>query len=395
MSDDTSPGGAPAIAERVRRLRKVRGLDQSQLAVASGLSVRTVRTVEQAAAPVRLATLAAIARGLHVTTDRLLSPGMPERPDPLAVDPWEDVRAALYRPTPPSGPVSVLDIRHGLAEVRPLLAASRYDAARVMLPPLIRDAAALGDRGTLSQVLNTATWLFTTTRQWEDAETTGRRALDLARDPVDRLAVANTLCWLLLRQGRLAESDALAQRSADESEPRRFSRASDAELAGWGRLWLRVTNAKIRNNEPGAAEDALRNAAAAAAKIGREIETDISTARTFGPPSVSMMAAENALLLGKPDVTLRIAHEDVPRGGPVPVAMGVSVLRHRLDIASAYAEMRQYKEAVDVMDGLRRSVPQWLGVQQTARDLVERVMRRRRTLTPQMRELAAAVRLGA
>ncbi len=393
MSENTSSGGDPAIAERVRRLRKVRGLDQRQLAAASGLSLRTVKTVEQAAAPVRLSTLHAIARGLHVRTERLLTPGAAERPDPLAADPWEDVRAALYRPPEAALPVSPREVREGLALLRPRLAANEYDAARAMLPPLIRSAAALGGRDELSQVLNATAWLLTQTRQWEDAETTGRRALDAARNPVDRVAAANTLCWLLLRQGRLAEASGLAQRSADEMEPRRFSRASDAELAGWGKLWLYVTNAKVRNNEPGAAEDALRNAHAAAARIGREIETDASTTRTFGTVTVPMIAAENAALAGKPDVALRISAEDVPRGGPVVHAMSASVLRHGLDVASAHAQMRQWGEAVDVMDSLRRRAPQWLAVQRTARDVMEGIMERRRTLTPQMREVAAAVRL--
>ena len=392
--DVTSSGGDVAIAERVRRLRKVRGLDQAQLAVAAGVSLRTVKTVEQATAPVRVATLHAIARGLHVTTDRLLTPGAAERPDPLAADPWQDVRAALYQPAPPGAPATEQDVREGLAVLRPCLAANEYEAARAMLPALIRDAATLdGSRGALSQVLNATAWLLTQTRQWEDAETTGKRALDAARDPVDRVAAANTLCWLLLRQGRVGEASDLAQKSADETEPRRLSRASDAELAGWGKLWLYVTTAKIRNNEPGAAEDALRNAAAAAARIGREVETDASTTRTFGTVTVPMIAAENAARLGKPDVALRIAAEDVPRGGQVVHAMSASVLRHGLDVAAAHAQMRQWGEAVDVMDGLRRKAPQWLAVQRTARDLMETVVERRRKLTLQMREVAAAVRL--
>ena len=377
-------------------LRKLRGLTQPQLAEASGVSVRTVQTVEQAQAPVRTRTVAALAKGLQVTTARLLTPGLPDPGDPLQGDPWQDVRAALYQPLPAAEPAAEADVLAGLALLRPEFAANRYDRARAVLPALVADARSLGDSGRTAQsrVLNAASWLLTQSRQWEDALTAGRLALDAAPDPADKVAAANTLCWCLLRQGRLEEALDLAVKWADETEPRRISRASEAELAGWGKLWLYVTNAKVRNNEPGAAEDALRLAAAAAARIGREVETDASTTRTFGPVTVPMIRAENAAISGKPDLVLKIAAEDVPRGGKLVHAMSASVLRHGLDVAAAHAQKREWAEAVDSLDDLRRQAPQWISVQRTARDLAEEIVARRRTLTPQMREVAAAVRLG-
>jgi transcriptional regulator with XRE-family HTH domain len=384
-----------ALAERVAMLRKIRGLTQPQLAAASGLSVRTVQTVEQEQAPVRVKTVAALAKGLHVPTARLLTPGAADPGDPLAGDPWQDMRTALYQPLIASEPPSQADVLAGLALIRPDLAANRYDHVRAVLPALVADARSLGGTGRAAQsrVLNAASWLLTQSRQWEDALTAGRLALDAAPDPADKVAAANTLCWCLLRQGRLQEALDLAVKWADETEPRSLVRASDADLAGWGKLWLYVTNAKVRNNEPGAAEDALRNAAAAAARIGREVETDASTTRTFGPVTVPMIRAENAAISGKPDLVLKIAAQDVPRGGALVHAMSASVLRHRLDVAAAHAQKHQWAEAVDVLDSLRRQAPQWIAVQRTARDLAEEIVARRRTLTPQMREVAAAVRL--
>jgi hypothetical protein len=274
----------------------------------------------------------------------------------------------------------------------PDLAANRYSQVRAGLPGLIRDAAALGEDGRTAQsrVLNATAWLLTQTRQWEDAMTTGRRALDAAPDTADAVAAANTLCWCLLRQGRLGEAGDLAVEWADRTEPR-ISRASDTDLAGWGQLWLFVANARIRNNEPGAAADALRVAGAAAARIGRWVHMDASTARAFGPAAVPMIRAENAMLSGRPDRVLAIA-ERVPGDG-LADASSTSVMRHRLDVASAHSQLRGYAEAVDVLERLRRQAPEWLVRQRTARDVVEGIVRRRRTLTPQMRELAAAVRL--
>lgn len=380
--------------ERVQRLRKLRGLSQKEFARRARLSLRTVTTVEQDAAPVRIATLLAMAEALQVETRVLLSPGLPEQPDPMRGAPWEDVRAALYRPAASGGaePAAEREVLAALASTMPALADNRYAEVRSVLPGLIRDAAALGADGRTAQtrVLNATAWLLTQTRQWEDALTAGRRALDAAPDRGDKIAAANTLCWCLLRQGRLGEAGDLAVEWADATEPR-ISRAAVADLAGWGKLWLYVANARVRNNEPGAAADALRIAGAAAARIGREVHTDASTTRTFGPATVPMIRAENAILSGRPDQALAIAGR-IPRDGLLH-AMSASVLRHRLDVAAAHSRLRSYADAVDVLDGLRAQAPEWLVQQRTARDVMEGIVRRRRTLTPRMRELAAAVRL--
>jgi transcriptional regulator with XRE-family HTH domain len=381
------------LSDRVREIRKRRGMTQRDLAAASGLGLHTVKDAESPdGRQLRVKTLAALARGLHVTTADLMTPGQPEA-DPVTADQWDDVRAALYRPAAQGAePPTQRDVLASLRACMPDLAENRYTDVRAVLPDLIRDAAALGEEGRAAQsrVLNATAWLLTQTRQWDDALATGRRALDAAPDRGDKIAAANTLCWCLLRQGRLAEAGDLAVEWADRTEPR-ISRASEADVAGWGKLWLYVANAHVRNNEPGAAADALRVAGAAAARIGREVHTDLSTTRTFGPVTVPMIAAENAVLSGKPDQALEIA-ERLPRSG-LAHAMSASVLRHRLDVAAARTEIRDYAQAVEVMDSLRRQAPQWLSHQRYARDVLATVIKRRRTLTPQMRQLADTVRL--
>lgn len=382
-----------SLGQRVQRLRKLRGLRQPELAARAGIGLKTLQTVEQDAAPVRHATVHSIARALHVTTGFLLDPGEAERPDPLADGQWDDVRRALYQPPGRDGDLPAeREVLGRLRRVMPLLAGNRYEEARSRLPGLIEDAAALGGQGRTAQarVLNATAWLLTQTRQWEDALTVASRSLDAAADRGDKVAAVNTLCWCLLRQGRLGDAGDLAVRWADEIEPR-ISQATPAELAGWGKLWLYVGNAATRNNEPGRAEDALRIAEAAAARIGREVETDRSTTRTFGPVTVPMIRAESAALTGKPDLALRIA--DALPSTRLVHAMSASVLRHRLDVASAHSQLRQFAEAVEVLDGVRQQAPQWLRQQRAARDVMEGIVERRRTLTPQMRDVAAAVRL--
>jgi transcriptional regulator with XRE-family HTH domain len=372
-----------------------RGLTQDELAQASGVSVHTVRVIEQdAGGHPRMSTLHKLATALKVTTSALMTPGVPE-PHQVPPDQWDDVRDALYRPSPgdsePPDPAGILQV---LASCLPDLAVNRYTAVRAVLPGLLRDAAALGAEGhqVQSRVYNMTGWLLTQTRQWDDALTACRLARDTAADRLDDASAVNTQAWCLLRQGRLAEAADLAARAADDLEPRRISRATPAELAGWGKLWLYVGNAAVRDNQPGIAGNALSLARTAAARIGRETVIDSSTTRTFGPASVEMIAAECAALEEKPDKALAIA-ERIPKAGLLHV-QSASRLRHRLDLASAHAQLRDYGEATGVMTGLREEAPEWLAQQQYGRDILSGMVQRYpRRLPDEVRELADAVRL--
>jgi transcriptional regulator with XRE-family HTH domain len=388
MKDDSTTG------DRVRRLRKLRGLTQQALARSSGLSLRTIKDVE---AGNRNQTLHAIAGALHVHTSDLSAPGQPEH-QPVPAERWEDVRDALYRRTPGSEPdeaVTPGGVLAGLAGLMPAWRAGQYSAVRPRLAVLVRDALSLGagpdDRTARSRVLNGTAWLLTMTRQFDDAAAAAGLAIDSAPDLPEAVAAVSTMAWCLLRQGRLRDAADLAVRWADDTEPR-FSRATAAELASYGKVMLYVNNALLRDNRPGEADDALSLARAAAARIGREVPANTSTTMTFGPSQVQVIAAENAALTGRPAQVLAIAERIPPQGlaGVEPAQR----LRHQLDIANAHSMKRQYADVVEVMQGLRNAAPEWLASQQYARDILEDVIRRRRGPLPaDLRELAAATRL--
>lgn len=386
---------ASTTGDRVQRLRKLCGLTQQGLARASRLSLRTIKDVEGGYGNHRNQTLHSIAEALHVRTSDLAAPGQPEH-QPVPAEPWEDVRDALYRrsagpePDEPATPDGVLA---GLAELMPAWRANEYSRVRLTLPGLVRDAMSLDrdGRAARSRVLNATAWLLTMTRQFDDALTAGRLALDAAPDVNDSMAAVGVMAWCLLRQGRLGEAGDLAVEWADRAEPR-FSRAADAELAAYGKVLLYVDNAMIRDNRPGEADDALSLARAAAARIGREVPANASTTMTFGPAQVQVIAAENAALQGQPDRVLAISQR-LPGPGLARIEPAQR-LRHRLDVASAHAMRRQYGDVVEIMQGLRHEAPEWLASQQYARDILEDVARRRRGPWPEeLRELAKATRL--
>lgn len=381
--------------ERVARIRKIRGLTQPQLAKNARLSLRTVKTVEGDDGNPRTETLAAIAEALAVSTTSFMTPGQPEH-DPAAVTVWEEIRDVLYQRDPgPAGdeeptPGGVLA---ALAALMPAWRASRYQEVRAQVPGLLRDALALdGDgRAARSRVLNAAAWHLTMTRQWDDALTAARLALDAAPDAEDSMAAAAVTAWCLLRQGQLAEARDLAVEWADRAEPR-FSRASPSELAGWGKILLYAGTALLRDNRPGDADDALSLARAASVRLRQDVTANRSTTMTFGPAQVAVIATENASVARQPDRVLALSQR-LPAAGLARIEPAQR-LRHSLDVANAHAMKRQYADVVTVMTRLQAEAPEWLAQQRYARTILEEVIQRRRGPLPEdLRGLAAAVRL--
>lgn len=388
-----------AMGDRLRSARKRRGMSQRELADASGVSLSLVRKLEQGEREdTRLETARLLAAALRVPTSTLLSD-----PDELGAtqqmrDMWAPVRTALD--TPPSRVLAdeeptLAGVASALDATSPLFAGDRFAELAVALPPLIRDADVLAETDTAAarairvRLLQLTGWLMVQTRQFDAAEDALERALAEGTDRLQGASTVNTICWLHLRRGHLTEARELATRWADDVEPR-LSRATPAELSAWGWLLLRVSAAAVRDNRPSEAEDALRLAHSAAVALGVEYAPREDFLRTFGPTTVGLKRCENAAISGRPDQVLALA-ERVPHSQLRPTSNNAN--RHRLDVAKAHVELRQYTEAVDVLERVRRRSPQWLPNQRLARDIVSGLIEKRRSPTPEMRRLADAVAL--
>ncbi|MEV0263665.1 helix-turn-helix transcriptional regulator [Streptomyces sp. NPDC050617] len=385
-----------SAGERLKTTRKLRDLTQSDLARASGVSKSVITKLEQGERDgARLETWRKLAHALRVPTMYLAGDQDGDGADARTEDRWAAVRAAVAAP-----PVAaegedlptVGGVTDALKAAQPLFKSDAFAALAVVAPALVRDADALGPEGRAVRVrtLQLVGWLLTQTRQFAAAEVALTRALDDAGDRLQAAATVNTLCWLRLRQGRLGEARELATHWADETEPR-ISRATPTELSTWGWMLLRVSAAAVRDNAPGEAEDALRFARSAAVAVGREYAPENDRLRTFGPVTVALKRAENAAVVDRPDVVLRLA-ERVPTGGLRPTSNNRN--RHYLDVADAYAKTRNYSAAVERLMIIRDGSPEWLPQQRFARDIMKRLVQGRRTLTPEMRELAGVVGLA-
>ncbi|CAI4173149.1 MULTISPECIES: helix-turn-helix transcriptional regulator [Streptomyces] len=379
---------------KVKDARKRTGLTQRQLAEHSGVSLSTIRKLEQGErSGARMETMHALARALRLPTMSLVTEPDEEGARAETRELWEPVRAELMRP--PSRQIDAPATPSGVSEVLattvPLYRNHRFSELASMLPTLLRDADTLPDEGrsVRVRVLQLAASALTHTRQFDLAEIVVRRALAEGQDRMSAAASVNTLAWLLLRQGRLDEALSLATQWADDMEPR-LSRASTAELATWGLLLLRASGAAARNNQAGVAADMLRLARSAATAIGHEVDAEHQNVRTFGPTSVRMLSVEDALIKDRPDVALRLA-ENMPRYSVRPTRSVRS--RHGLDVANAHARLGQFTEAFGKLTEVQAGSPEWFLNQTSAQHTLQTIIDGRRTLTPEMRHMADTLRL--
>ena len=381
----------PAIGERLREIRKRRGLTQRALADASGVSLSLIRKLEQGEVPdTRMETARRLAVALRVPTTHLAA--RDDTDTPTTAEPWRPLQRAIEEP--PRTPEHELDIDAINALLADDIRAAYFDRRLVdlstLLAPILRDADALGDdpeaRGMRAHLLQIAGSTLTQARQFTAAETALRRALDDAPDRLRAASIITTWSWLLVRQGRLDESRELATRWADDVEPR-LSRATPEDLAAWGWLLLQASAAALRDNRTGEAEDMMRLARAAAVRTGRELPEGDMRLASWGPVTVAYKSAERDIIMDRPDKVLEVAErlERTVSDG------GTEHHRHRLDVAKAHTMKRDYGRAVEVLERVHSEAPEWLSQQRYAQDIMGEVVGHRRTLTPQMRALADAV----
>ncbi|MFV2086083.1 helix-turn-helix domain-containing protein [Micromonospora sp. LOL_021] len=398
------------IGDNIAQVRRRQSITQEQLAAAAGVSTETIRKLEtnQRTTP-RIATLHAIARALGVPTTTLLgdaSTGAARRERghrPLAL---LDLRRVLIPARGPAGYIAdevpalpAAGVPGRLAEADRAYHQGDYAAALAVLPPLIagaRHAVENADDAnrpaayrTLARTYDLTSSLLIQVRAVDLAYQAVNAAQDAAASAGDELLSATTvkrMSWLLLRQGRLTDAERLAIATADSVEPR-ISRATPDELAVWGWLMMAAAAASARDNRPDDAAAQLDAAAAAAARLGsRPVSAGhLTIVGGMRSTKVDMMRAEAAAVAGEPRRVLDLA-TNVRRGG----AERTSWRRHRLDVARAHAELRDWSEATAVLSELAADAPVWLRHQRYARDTVRMITTsRRRAMGQELAKLAA------
>ncbi|KUF18814.1 helix-turn-helix domain-containing protein [Streptomyces silvensis] len=383
--------------ERLKTIRKRRQMTQRGLSDASGVSLTVIRDLEQGnQVGARLETWRRLAVTLRVSTTSLAGSGNEEGPVPGAKERFTELCAALSAPPVKADawdePPTVRGVEAALADVMPHRRKDDYEKLAIMLPPIVREAdglEGLDGRRVRAHVLHLTGWLLTQSRLFEAAEDALNRSLKESPDLTHAAASVSSLCWLHMRTGNLDAARNLAIKWADDTEPR-ITKATPEELCAWGGMLVRVSTSAVRDGDGTQAKDAMRFASSAATALGREVSPHADLLRTFGPTTVLLKCAENASVLDQPDTVLRLA-PTVPKAGVRPTTNNWH--RHLLDVSYAHAKKGQHAEAIDKMLKIRKISAQWLPHQRFARDVLAEVVKGRRTLTDDMRDLADLVRL--
>lgn len=234
-------------------------------------------------------------------------------------------------------------------------------------------------RAERSRIRVIAGSLLVHTWQFPAAEQAFSLALEDADDALARIAVTGRQCFSLTRQGRLAQCRELAVRTADEAEPR-LSSATAEELAAWGGLLLWGAGASARDNRPDEADAMIRLAKAAAVVTGSDFVPPHAPWHQFGPAVVAVAEAESAVIRDRPEKSLAIGLRLAPLAREYPPAP---------------ARRRRRPRGCPPVPGSRRGAagpaahPAAVAAQQRyAARIVTSIIGKRRSLTPDMRDLA-------
>jgi transcriptional regulator with XRE-family HTH domain len=380
------------LGDRLRRIRRENAMTQEQLAHRSGVSQIMIAKTEQGKRQPRLPVLAALAAALDVPLSELLDsrPRLGVRASVLAIR--DALLSASYLPgadpDSDSDPAPVPALREILAGAAARYWAGDFAGLAAVLPALIGEArhAAAADGPAASSVLaqsyDLAAALMVHLGREDLAAIGAERAVSAAAASGDELLHATmegSYAWVLLHQGRLAESEQLAITAAGRIEPP-FS-APATHIAVWGNLLMTaLAPAAAAGRE---VAEYISLASAAAGRLGRRVPVYQSS---FAPATVSMQACHAYAVTREPAKALAAARQIRPGD-----LAGISYGRHLLDVAQAHADARHTAAATTVLTQARQLSPVWFRHQGVARSLVTELCEQQKRLPPALRELAASV----
>jgi transcriptional regulator with XRE-family HTH domain len=393
-----------SLGQRIARARGRRRMSQVQLAAVAGVSVGSIRKLEQQQRhSARLETVAALAAALDVQMSDLLGVG----PGAGAVGGADiaSLRTAIHdRSAQPDRPPSVPDLRVAVRELRTLYWSARYAAIARQIPAQLAGARAAVESAVdaderraahdvLAESLNITASLVTHLA-YEDlahvALLQAVRAAEAAQDPLLLAAQHCTTAWVLSRQGLWKQAQQLALDAATRIEPV-LSRATPEQIGMWGELLHFGLVALAREGRAAEAYEMLRLVRAAGQALG-----DRAPATRYGLRFSRVFAAHSAVQLAQatdqPRETLRAA-ERVDRPAALPPSVQA---RYLLNVAWACTLEWRSLAALDALRQMAALTPELLAHHGLARAIVEELLPRRRTQRlPGLVEIAERVGVGS
>jgi transcriptional regulator with XRE-family HTH domain len=211
-------------------------------------------------------------------------------------------------------------------------------------------------------------------------------AAEAADDPVRIAAAKWNLGHVLLAQGQPEGAEAVAMKAIEDLQ--RAIPAGDRDtVAMAGALWLVSVVAAVRNNDPWAAHDRLREKAWPAA---RQTGDGNVMWTVFGPTNVGLHAVSVEMETGEAAQALRLA-DDIDSSASPSLERRTTFA---LEVARCYEQRRDDPAVFLHLMSAESSGPEDLRYNNLARDLVHGLLKRARpTYAPQVRALAGRIDL--
>jgi transcriptional regulator with XRE-family HTH domain len=385
--DPTMPNDIPDF-DIGRQLKKLRGKDvtQRKLAERADVSLVLVQKLEQGARQATsLATLHKLARALDVEIGELLGQktNLPEPTEDAGVvairhaitniDDLLTERAAQRPPATTEG------LRRTVTYGWGAYSAGRYDLLGKVLPNALLDTRTIelvGETADLAaQLYEIAGTALVFLEHPDAAHIAIREAMRLAdggTDPLRLVVLRNTLSWLLLKQGRYAESYDLAVTTAADVTP--GNRDELPRMTLWGKLLVRAAAAAGRAGDGAQAHHLLGEARDVAQHTGYRNDYECA----FGPDLVTMQMVHVHVVTQ--NYTTALTAQALPRDSALPLDHRA---RHLEDRAVAHTWLGHDERAVDILEEMvRLAPPVWSQYQTQSKILVRELQQReRRTRT--------------
>ncbi len=367
---------AEFLAATIKKKRGNVRMNQRDLALRAGLSISTIRALEQGRRPGSVGTLQAVAHALDITIADLLGkakalPG--DGPDAGIVairrvltsvdDLLDDV---VETDEPVSLRATSRDSTYAWGaywggryeELSALLAQAmiRARAAEHASSPKEREAVA----DKLAQLYQVASCTLvhlghpvTAWLAWDRA----RQAAKRGSDPLRVSALQGSASWLLLTEGRYEDSVEVATKTAEKIEI--DGKSSLPQLSVYGNLMLSAATATGRNiklrTRAAKADDFLTEARAIAERTGER--NDYESA--FGRNQVIMQTADVQVVTEQFSKVLRTART-MPRDAGLPLA---ARSRHLTDVALAQTRLGMDDHAANTVLSISTAAPDWINHQ--------------------------------
>jgi transcriptional regulator with XRE-family HTH domain len=395
---DESREVGETIGFQLRRLRRLRGLTQEELADRADVSRDLVAKLEQRRRrTARIASLASLARALDVELSVLVARAAPAREPVARRTNRRSIEGTMMRDCT----ATLTDASALVDRVHRAYQAARYSEAAGLLPSvshtvdaLVAEGPANGRREALrlqTSIAVAAAKLATKAGDALAGRLAAERAHDAAEaaeDPFGRAASAYQLiCALLLTEGQedREDAEALTVSSGDDL------RGTDANSLTWrGALALIGAIIAARRGDPAEACRRLDHAEDLALRLGADRNIGWTA---FGPTNVVIHRVSATVALDDPRAALATAQQiDITA---MPAGLHGRQAQFHLDSAWAHAQLREDPLAVIHLLDTERVAPEFVLTNPNVRRLIRDLLERERRAVPGLRGLALRAGVAA